>query len=154
TRGQMSVTDTSIGADQVWAGLDIGTASKGVGAGFSRPITGRNVGVAILDSGVTIVTELRGQVRARLDMIDPEGPGAAQWGRGWHIVGIRAGAGPVESRGRGVAPGAQLVSVKVLGADGSGHISDVIAGIDWVIANRQRYQIDVINLSIGSLPEQ
>ena len=36
--------------------------------------------------------------------------------------------------------------MKVLGADGSGHISDLIEGIDWVIANRQRYQINVINL--------
>jgi serine protease AprX len=152
TRGQMSVTDTAIGADQVWAGIDIGTGSAG--AGFSRPLTGRNVGVALLDSGVTIVAELRGQVRARVDMIDPRGTGADAWGHGTHIAGIIAGAGTVESNGRGVAPGAHLVSVKVLGADGSGHISDVIAGIDWVIANRQRYQIDVINLSLGSLPQQ
>jgi hypothetical protein len=87
-------------------------------------------------------------------MTDPRGTGADEWGHGTHIAGIIAGAGTVESNGRGVAPGAHLVSVKVLDADGSGHISDVIAGIDWVIANRQRYQIDVINLSLGSLPEQ
>lgn len=66
TQGQMSVTDTSIGADQVWTGV-------GLGAGFNRPITGRHVGVAVLDSGITIVGELRGQVRARVDMIDPKG---------------------------------------------------------------------------------
>jgi hypothetical protein len=55
TRGQMSVTDTSIGADQVWAGLDVGpiVGAGSVGAGFSRPtsfnhpITGRNIGVAV-----------------------------------------------------------------------------------------------------------
>ena len=49
----------------------------------------------------------------------------------------------------GIAPGAQLVNVRVLGADGSGLTSDVIAGIDWVIANRARYKIRVINLSLG-----
>src|SRR5262245_6920375 len=146
TQGQMSVTDTSIGADQVWAGL-------GLNAGLNQPITGRNVGVAVLDSGITIVAELRGQVRARVDMIDPKGTGTDEWGHGTHVAGIIAGAGTLESNGRGVAPRAHLVGVKVLGADGSGHISDLIAGIDWVIANRQRYQIDVINLSLGSLPQ-
>src|SRR5438094_503823 len=53
-----------------------------------------------------------------------------------------------------LAAGAHLVSVKVLGSDGSGHISDLIEGIDWVIANHQRYQIDVINLSLGAPVQQ
>ena len=58
--------------------------------------------------------------------------------------GIIAGAGSLESNGRGVAPGAPGQR-EVLGADGSGHISDLM-GIDWVVAYRQRYQINVINL--------
>jgi serine protease AprX len=147
TRGQMSVTDTAIGADQVWAGLDLGA---GPAASFNRSVTGRTIGVAILDSGVTIVPELRGQVSARIDMTNPKGNGADDSGHGTHVAGIIAGAGTLDSNGRGVAPDAHLVSVKVLGADGAGHISDVIAGLEWVIANRQRYQIDVINLSLGS----
>ena len=139
--GQMAVTDVSIGADQAWAS-DFGPGGNGV--------TGKGVGVAILDSGVTIVPELKGQVSARVDMMDRKGTGADVWGHGTHLAGIIAGAGSLESNGRGVAPGAHLVSVKVLGADGSGHISDLIEGIDWVIANHQRYQIDVINLSLGA----
>ena len=145
-RGQMAVTDVSIGADQAWAS-DFGPGGNGV--------TGKGVGVAILDSGVTIVPELKGQVSARVDMMDREGH---RRGR----VGPRDAPGgdhrrrPARSRAtdRGVAPGAHLVSVKVLGADGSGHISDLIEGIDWVIANRQRYQINVINLSLGAPVEQ
>ena len=43
----------------------------------------------------------------------------------------------------------KLIDVRVLGATGVGYTSDVIAGIDWAIANRARYGIRVINLSLG-----
>ena len=49
----------------------------------------------------------------------------------------------------GVAPRARLINVRVLSGDGSGFTSDVIAGIDWVVANRGLYNIRVINLSLG-----
>ena len=49
----------------------------------------------------------------------------------------------------GSAPSVRLIDVRVLGARGSGRTSDVIAGIDWVIANRHAYNIQVINLSLG-----
>jgi serine protease AprX len=41
------------------------------------------------------------------------------------------------------------VNVRVLGADGTGLTSDAIAGIEWAIANRSKYNIRVINLSLG-----
>ena len=39
--------------------------------------------------------------------------------------------------------------MRVLGSNGMGYTSDVIAGIDWAIANRARYGIRIINLSLG-----
>ena len=53
------------------------------------------------------------------------------------------------TRYAGVAPGAHIVSLRVLTADGSGETSDVIAAIDWTIENRRRYNLRVINLSLG-----
>ena len=76
------------------------------------------------------------------------------YGHGTHVAGIIAGS-PAAANGvapeyaGGVAPGAHLVNVRVLGADGSGLTSDVIAGIEWVVANRLLYNIRVINLSVG-----
>ena len=76
------------------------------------------------------------------------------FGHGTHVAGIIAG-NPAPANGvapeyaGGIAPGAQLVNVRVLGADGSGFTSDVIAGIEWVVANRALYNIRVINLSLG-----
>ena len=42
-----------------------------------------------------------------------------------------------------------FVDVRVLGSNGSGYTSDVIAGIDWTIANAERHDIRIINLSLG-----
>ncbi len=50
---------------------------------------------------------------------------------------------------RGIAPGANLVAVKVLDSTGSGTSSTVIAGIQWCITNQAAYNIKVINLSLG-----
>src|SRR5262249_56174253 len=49
----------------------------------------------------------------------------------------------------GIGPGANLVNVRVLGADGTGLTSDAVAGIEWAIANRSKYNIRVINISFG-----
>src|SRR5438874_1906377 len=64
-RGQMAVTDVSIGADQAWADIAVGSGFSRTNDGSGNGVTGKGVGVAILDSGVTIVPELKGQVSAR-----------------------------------------------------------------------------------------
>ena len=76
------------------------------------------------------------------------------FGHGTHVAGIIAGNpapadGVAPDYAGGIAPGAHLVNVRVLGADGSGFTSDVIDGIEWVVANRVRYNIRIINLSLG-----
>ena len=72
-------------------------------------------------------------------------------GHGTHMASTLAGSGDArpDRLYRGVAPYAALVGVKVLGADGSASKSAVVAGIDWVIANRSRYGIEAVNLSLG-----
>ena len=49
----------------------------------------------------------------------------------------------------GVAPGASLIGLKVLDAEGQGRASDVISALDWVVKNKVRYNIQVVNLSLG-----
>ena len=55
---------------------------------------------------------------------------------------------------RGVAPGANIISLKVLDAQGKGLAANVIKAIDWVVANRLRYNIRVINMSLGGAVRQ
>jgi serine protease AprX len=76
------------------------------------------------------------------------------FGHGTHIAGIIAGSASAASGVTnlytgGIAPGARLVNVRVLGKNGTGWTSDVIAGIEWAINNRSRYNIRIINLSLG-----
>ncbi len=72
-------------------------------------------------------------------------------GHGTHVAGTIAGDGDGPSpAGRGVAPGAALVGVKVLDQNGDGFTSDVVAGIEWVIANKDTYGIEALNISLGS----
>lgn len=64
-------------------------------------------------------------------------------GHGTHVGGTAAANGAIV----GVAPGALLTAVKVLGANGSGQNSIVIAGVDWVAGQPERF--DVANMSLG-----
>src|SRR5688572_12169552 len=139
-RSQMTVTNQAIGADQVHAGLAAGIPG----------LTGAGVGIAIIDSGIANVPELNGRIVASVDFTDDNGPGLDEQGHGTHVAGIAAASGvDVNDDTSGVAPGAHLVSLKVLDTQGRGYAADVVAAIDWAVANKDKYQIGVINLSLG-----
>jgi serine protease AprX len=130
-RSQMALTTSTTGADAAWSGLisELGETS------------GRGVGVAIIDSGIAAHPALAGRVVANIDFTAAEGRGADGYGHGTHIAGIVAGGGfrqGVQGSASGMAPGAHLLNLKVLGADGSGSASNVIEASDWAIENRQR----------------
>lgn len=132
-RRAMAVTTEATGAAQVWG--------EGSAAGY----TGRGVGVAVIDSGVARHRDLRSRIVASVDFT---GEGRHDgYGHGTHVAGIIAGDG--DAGYAGMAPGAHLVSLRVLREDGSGETSDVINAIDWAIAHRAQYRLGVINLSLG-----
>jgi len=131
----------SIGADQVWAGLD----------NLPR-LTGAGVSVAVIDSGIdTRHAALRRRVLVTRDFTG--GDGMDRFGHGTHVAGIIAGqiGKTADTRDqRGIAPGAYLLNLRVLGDDGSGVASDVIEAIDWTIEHRREYNVRIINLSLGA----
>ena len=69
---------------------------------------------------------------------------------GTHCASICAGSGDACPAYTGVAPAAALVGVKVLNWLGSGPMSAVISGVDWTVANKDVYGVDIISMSLGS----
>ncbi|MCT8139173.1 S8 family peptidase [Anaerobacillus sp. CMMVII] len=119
-------------------------------------ITGKGVGIAVLDTGVyphVDLTRPTNRIVAFKDLINNRLQPYDDNGHGTHVAGCAAGNG-ISSGGTylGPAPDANIIGVKVLNDQGSGSISTVIAGIDWVIENRDRYRIRIINLSLGTRP--
>jgi serine protease AprX len=136
-----AMTAQSIGADQVWAGLD-----------SLPPLSGARVSVAVIDSGIdTRHAAFKGKVLVSRDFTG--GDGMDRFGHGTHVAGIiagRAGRTTDTRDQRGIAPGAYLLNLRVLGDDGSGSASDVIEAIDWTIEHRREFNVKVINLSLGA----
>jgi serine protease AprX len=92
---------------------------------------------------------------ARVNFVSTE-PGVYgdPFGHGTHVAGSIGGSTTAASRitsayAGGSAPAVHFIDVRVLGRNGVGYTSDVIAGIDWTVENRRKYGIRVINLSLG-----
>jgi serine protease AprX len=139
--------------------LTIGAAAVNQSMG----LTGAGIGVAVIDSGVTtwhddLTSRSTTQypygdqrVSAFVDFVNGALTPYDDNGHGTHVAGLIAGNG-YDSNGQkgGVAPDANLVSLKVLDANGVGTISNVIAALEWVLANHRTYNIRVVNLSVGA----
>jgi len=115
---------------------------------------GRGIGVAIIDTGITLhkdFVEGESRVVAFEDFINHELEPYDDNGHGTHVAGIIGGNG-YSSKGKyiGVAPACNFIGVKVLDYRGDGNISDVLAGLQWIIDNRIKYNIRIVNISVGT----
>ena len=112
---------------------------------------GTGVTVAIVDTGIYPHQDLSGRIIAFKDFVGNKTAAYDDNGHGTHCAGIVAGAGATY---RGAAPAAKLVGVKVLNRQGSGTWSGIISGIDWVVANKATYGIQVMSMSLGGTVTQ
>jgi serine protease AprX len=132
-----------VGAPQAWSQLGV---------------TGRGVGVAVVDSGVYPHPDLAGRIVAAIDFTSVAPtvsniPLNDLGGHGTHVAGLIAGNG-TRSAGlyTGVAPNANIIDVRVIDSTGSSNVSIILRGLQWVLANRATYNIKVVNMSLGATP--
>jgi serine protease AprX len=127
---------------------------------------GNGVGIAILDSGVSSHADLGADIRqysflngaypkpkrSLLGLIRTynDGPREDAFGHGTHVAGILVGSG-WDSRNefQGASKGANVLSLRVLDANGGGSMSDVIAALDWLLEYGRQFDIRVVSLSLG-----
>ena len=120
--------------------------------------TGAGVGVGIIDSGVTewhddlTMANGQGQRMAHFaDFVNGYTQPYDDFGHGTHVAGIVAGNGRDMNGARtAIAPGAHIVALKALDGQGHGTISMIIAAIDYAVANKDAFNIRVLNLSLGA----
>ncbi len=137
-------------------------ASSGAGAAYQQyNLTGAGVGVAVLDSGIQYANDLVDtttsvwRVPAQQSFVPGNYSPVDLCGHGTHVAGIIAGSGQGSTGSQythtfyGIARRANLINARVLDQNGAGTVSSVLAGIQWIIDNKNTYNIRVANLSLG-----
>ena len=122
--------------------------------GLQDAFTGSNMTVAVIDSGIQNSNDFTGRLIGMYDFT-PGRNGASvtpydEYGHGTHVAGLIGSSG-ASSNGKfaGVAPGVKLLALRVLDRKGAGRTSSVIDALEFAVANKQRFGIRIVNLSLG-----
>ena len=134
---------------------------------FGAGLTGKGIGVAVIDTGIDgNLPDFRGSSgKSRVIATAVTNPDAQTvmdtYGHGTHVAGIIAGnsnyrsfSDPLRGKFAGVAPDANLVSVKVSDDSGNATVLDVIYGLQFVVDHQKTYNIRVVNMSLDSTTPQ
>jgi serine protease AprX len=157
--------------------LDLSAAAINAAVAWSSNFAGAGIGVAVIDSGIDSQVQDLGNSYGQTDpahsrvvhaenfLVPATNPDGSRnnahyqtndgYGHGTHVAGIIAGNGFLSSgitattTYKGIAPAANLIDFQVLDANGEGQDSTVIAAIEEAINLKSKYNIRVINLSLG-----
>ncbi|MCG8482330.1 MAG: S8 family peptidase [Clostridia bacterium] len=138
---------------KVFKSINIASQFSGARMVNNYGYKGKDIGIAIIDTGVAPHNDLTkpyNRIVAFKDYVNNRDAPYDDDGHGTHVAGIAAGNGYSNSKYRGIAPEANIIGVKVLDGTGSGSTSDILAGLQWIINNKQKYNIKIVNMSLGT----
>ncbi len=140
----------------VTASLDYATRAAQVDAAWvSYGLDGTGIGVAVIDSGIADVNDVHNRLVYSQSFVPANNSVKDGYGHGTHVAGILAGNGKSSTGGgytrtfKGLAPNANIISLRVLDDSGAGNESAVIAAIQKAVSLKNTYNVRVINLSLG-----
>jgi serine protease AprX len=118
----------------------------------AAPRVGSTPAIAFVDSGIEAGRrDFGNRILADVSMSSLSGNSTGDgYGHGTAVAGLAAGSAPHHA---GAAPTAGIVSVDVMDDNGMALTSDVIRGTEWILKNRNRFNIRVANFSLHSATE-
>lgn len=142
---------------KVFAVMDIARKTVGADKVFKAGYTGKEITVAIIDTGTSPHNDLtypRNRIIGFKDFINNENNPYDDNGHGTHCAGI-LGASGYCSKGkyRGIAPGVNILSIKVLDESGNGKTSDILSAVQWIIDTKETYSTKIVNFSLGAIAQ-
>lgn len=118
---------------------------------YMQGLSGKGITIAFLDTGIEQVKDLQ-RIVAFKDIINNKKKAYDDNGHGTHVAGIACGSG-LSSNGKymGIAKDVNIVSVKILDENGAGNSAHVLAGLQWIMDNKAKLGIRIINMSVGTV---
>lgn len=111
---------------------------------------GDPVTVAVLDTGIYRHPDIAGRIVAFQDFVNHRNKIYDDSGHGTHVAGCIGGSGLISGgKYKGIAPQCLFCIGKVLDQNGEGTIESMYHGLEWIMNNRLRYHVKVLNISVG-----
>ena len=125
-------------------------------AKFSKELTGEGVTLCVMDTGINPHCDLsvpKNRIVHFEDMVGGEDMPYDDNGHGTFVAGVAAGNGTLSAKGvRGVAPMANVLSVKVIEKKGESGTFKILDGMQWLFDNFRQYGVRVVCMSFGAEP--
>ena len=124
---------------------------------YKMGLNGKNITVAVMDTGIAPHLDFDQRILHFEDFCQKKLAAYDDNGHGTHVAGIIGGSGLMSKDKRGVrllsgvAPRVRFVVLKVLDRKGNGVTSHVLEGMDWLLKNREKYQVKILNISVGMM---
>lgn len=106
-------------------------------------LLGRGVTVVVLDTGIALHRDLTSCIIKFEDFVNEQLFPYDDNGHGTHVAGIIAG------KRYGIAPNCNIIALKVLDREGNGNVRESLSAFRWIIENREKFGIRIINISMG-----
>lgn len=118
-------------------------------------ITGKNIGIAIIDTGVSAHIDLKDSIICFKDYVNGRKKYYDDNGHGTHVAGIISGNGRKSGgKYKGIAPDSKLIIIKCLDYRGNGSIKSALEGFEFIEKNKENYNIKILNISLGTSTEK